>query len=113
MADQPVITAERCPLFITGDTAVAAELRKLATAAGVSARLVSDVAQARAHWHTAGSVVIGPDLAEACAQAGFPPRPAVVVLTGERLALDHAWSLAMALGADQVAGLPAAGPWLA
>lgn len=100
------------PLFITGDPAVAGELLKLAAAAGVTASQAPDAATAGRFWSSASAVVIAADAAYDCADARLPHRDKVVLLTGDRLPYDQAWPLALTMGADQVASLPDAGPWL-
>ncbi|GAA4915385.1 secretion/DNA translocation related CpaE-like protein [Stackebrandtia albiflava] len=113
MGTTPLDTAvQQRPLFITADTAVAGRLTELASAAGVSAWTVPDAETAARFWSSASVVVIGEDAVRSCADARFPPRDGVVLLTGPGMPYDRAWPMALTMGADQVASLPEAAPWL-
>ncbi|HZE41786.1 MAG TPA: septum site-determining protein Ssd [Stackebrandtia sp.] len=104
--------ADARPLFITAEPRTETDLLTLASAAGTGAWIAPDTARARRYWAAASAIVIGADLVRDCAEARLPHRRDVVLLTGDHLAYDEAWPLALSLGADQVASLPQAAAWL-
>ncbi|MEU5786106.1 septum site-determining protein Ssd [Micromonospora purpureochromogenes] len=101
----------RLPLLVTADGDLLDELLRLAAAGGTEVELAADPAAARARWLPAPLVLVGRDQAQACLRARLPRRPRTVLVgrTGE---LDPAWEVAELLGAEHVATLPAAEPWL-
>ncbi|MER6593234.1 septum site-determining protein Ssd, partial [Micromonospora purpureochromogenes] len=101
----------RLPLLVTADGDLLDELLRLAAAGGTEVELAADPAAARAKWQPAPLVLVGRDQAQACLRARLPRRPRTVLVgrTGE---LDPAWEVADLLGAEHVATLPAAEPWL-
>ncbi|MFC8618561.1 septum site-determining protein Ssd [Micromonospora purpureochromogenes] len=96
---------------MTSDGDLLDELLRLAAAGGTEVELAADPAAARARWLPAPLVLVGRDQAQACLRARLPRRPRTVLVgrTGE---LDPAWEVAELLGAEHVATLPAAEPWL-
>jgi secretion/DNA translocation related CpaE-like protein len=125
------------PLFVTADPDLLDDLLRLAAAAGVTADVAPDPAAARRSFPQAVRVYIGADMAEPCARAGLPQRPGVVVVIRDGAAVDRAeaadsadgrsgfdgrsgsgrppdaeWEIVQRLGAEHVAVLPAAEPWL-
>ncbi|MEV0726865.1 septum site-determining protein Ssd [Micromonospora purpureochromogenes] len=96
---------------MTADGDLLDELLRLAAAGGTEVELAADPAAARARWLPAPLVLVGRDQAQACLRARLPRRPRTVLVgrTGE---LDPAWEVADLLGAEHVATLPAAEPWL-
>jgi len=74
-----------------------------------------DPAAARDRYGSAPIVLVGADVAEACARARLPKRPGVIVV-GMRSPSDGApdppWALAERLGAEHIVLLPRAASWL-
>lgn len=101
----------RRPLFVTHDPLVLEDLLRLAATAGVEADVAPDVATARGAWTSAGLVVLGPDLLDACATARLARRAGVVVL-GHDLDDASVWRRAVDVAAERVVFLPDAEPWL-
>jgi secretion/DNA translocation related CpaE-like protein len=104
----------RLPLVVTGDGDLLDDLLRLAAAAGVEVDLAPDPAAARARWTLAPLVLVGGDQAKACLEARLPHRPRLV-LVGRS---EHdgrpgrGWEVAQLIGAEHVAMLPSAEPWL-
>ncbi|MFI5934873.1 septum site-determining protein Ssd [Actinoplanes sp. NPDC051494] len=96
---------------MTTDPDLLDDLLRLAAAGGTEVDVAPDPAAARSRYPGAPLVLIGDDQAAACALAGFPPRRRLVV-TGRTPIADAAWDLAGELGAEHVALLPEAEPWL-
>ncbi len=116
------------PLFVTADPDLLDDLLRLASAAGVTPDVAQDPAGARRSYPYADRVYVGADMAESCARAGLPQRPGIVVVireggsgpnprgVGGRSAAggppDADWAVFRRLGAEHVAVVPAAEPWL-
>ncbi|MEV1287752.1 septum site-determining protein Ssd [Micromonospora sp. NPDC049679] len=96
---------------MTGDAELLDDLLRLAAAAGTEVDLAPDPAAARSRYATAPLVFIGVDQAQPCLRARLPRRPRLV-LVGRSGHDDKPWQLAELLGAEHVAMLPAAEPWL-
>lgn len=105
----PVV--RRLPLVVTADDELLDELLRLAAAGGTEVDVAADPASARTRWPTAPLVVVGVDQAQACLRARLARRPRLV-LVGRDMAGDSPWHLAELIGAEHVALLPAAEPWL-
>jgi secretion/DNA translocation related CpaE-like protein len=101
----------RLPLILTSDGDLLDELLRLAAAGGTEAEVVPDPPGARPRWAGAPLVMIGTDQAEPCLRARLPHRTGVV-LVGRGGHGDPGWDLAELIGAEHVAMLPAAEPWL-
>jgi secretion/DNA translocation related CpaE-like protein len=101
----------RLPLVVTSDDDVLDELLRLAAAGGTEVDVATDPAAARTRWSAAPLVLLGIDQAQPCLQARLPRRPSVV-LVGRDGVTEAAWHLAELIGAQHVAVLPAAEPWL-
>ena len=99
------------PLIVTSDPVLHDELLRLAAAAGVDPDVAPDVGAARASWHAASVVVVGPDLLAACGRARLPRRPGVLAV-GRDLDDASVWVHAVEVGAERVVFLPDAAPWL-
>jgi secretion/DNA translocation related CpaE-like protein len=106
-----VPVARRLPLVVTSSDDVLDELLRLAAAAGTEVDVASDSAAARTRWSTAPLVLLGVDQAQPCLKARLPRRPGVVLVGRDGLS-ETAWHLAELIGAQHVAVLPAAEPWL-
>lgn len=85
--------------------------RCLAAAGGTEVDVAPDPTAARSRYTTAPLVVIGMDQAQPCLHARLPRRPRVV-LVGRSGRDDKPWQLAELLGAEHIALLPEAEPWL-
>src|SRR5439155_214331 len=66
---------------------------------------------ARPRFAAAPLVLVAESLADACLRANLPRRPGVVLVSAESGA-DPPWELAEAVGAEHLAVLPRAMPWL-
>ena len=95
-------------LAVTADPDLAQRLARIAEAVGIDLCCVPDRHQAGAWWDGARLVLLGADLA-ARDPTGPRRRDVVLVATTE----VGVWKLAVDAGADQVAVLPDAEPWLA
>ncbi|MFY1705549.1 septum site-determining protein Ssd [Micromonospora sp. WMMA1923] len=106
-----VPTGRRRPLIVTADGELLDDLLRLAAAGGVEVDVAADPAAARARWLPAPLVLVGSDQAQACLRARLPRRPRLVIV-GRSGQLDPGWEIAELVGAEHVATLPAAEPWL-
>ncbi|MFC4148887.1 septum site-determining protein Ssd [Micromonospora mangrovi] len=107
----PLPAHRRLPLLVTADGDLLDELLRLAAAGGTEVELAADPAAARARWLPAPLVLVGGDQAQACLRARLPRRSRTV-LVGRTGQLDPATDVAELIGAEHVATLPAAEPWL-
>lgn len=99
------------PLLVTDDAHLLDEVLRIAARADVEVDVAPDPVAARRMFAGAPLVLVGSGLAAACARLGLPRRPGVIlvaVASGE----DPPWQLAQTLGAEHIALLPAAEPWL-
>jgi secretion/DNA translocation related CpaE-like protein len=106
------ITRSR-PLLVTDDPHLLDELLNLA---GADVEVAPDPAAARDRYGSAPIVLVGVDLAEACAKARLPRRPGVIVVGMRPDTVDPPeppWALAERLGAEHIVLLPRAASWLA
>ena len=101
----------RLPLVVTADPDLLDDLLRLAAAGGAEVDVAADPAAARARFAHAPHVMIGADQAAACLRARLPRRPRVVIV-GREPAVDAAWEVAELLGAEHIAVLPTAEPWI-
>jgi secretion/DNA translocation related CpaE-like protein len=99
------------PLVVTGDPDLLDDLLRLAAAGGTEVDVAADPAAARQRFRRAPLVMVGLDQAHACVRAQFPRR-ASVVLVGRTSVDQPPWELAELIGAQHVALLPDAEPWL-
>jgi secretion/DNA translocation related CpaE-like protein len=106
-----VRSGPRLPLVVTGDPDVLDDLLRLAAAGGTDVNVAPDPAAARPRYGAAPLVMIGADQADACLRARLPRRPRVIIV-GRSPAVEAAWDVAELLGAEHVAVLPTAEPWL-
>jgi secretion/DNA translocation related CpaE-like protein len=98
-------------LVMMSDTDALDAVLRTAAAAGCEVVRALDPAEARRNWSGAPAVVLDPAAARACAAAGLPRRPGVVVATSGEPP-PEAWKHAVAVGAEHVVSLPEAEPWL-
>jgi len=101
----------RLPLLVTADADLLDDLLRLAAAGGTEVDLAPDPITARPRYRSAPFVLVGSDQAEACLRARLPRRPQVVVV-GRAGVVESCWPVAEMLGAEHVAVLPTAEPWL-
>lgn len=101
----------RLPLIVTADPDLLDDLLRLAAAGGTEVDVAHDPAGARSRYSGAPLVLIGADQADACLRARLPRRPRVVVVDRADTPAGP-WEAAQLLGAEHVAVLPAAEPWL-
>jgi secretion/DNA translocation related CpaE-like protein len=106
-----VRSGPRRPLVVTGDQDLLDDLLRLAAAGGTDVDVAADPAAARPRFGAAPLVLIGTDQTEACLRARLPRR-ARVIIVGRSPAVEVAWEVAELLGAEHVAVLPTAEPWL-
>jgi secretion/DNA translocation related CpaE-like protein len=99
-------------MLVTDDAALLDEVLSLAGHAGAEVEVAPDPVAARPRYTSAPMVLVGVESAQACAEARLPYRPGVV-LVGIATGQDPPWELADRLGAEHVALLPNAAPWLA
>lgn len=101
----------RLPLVVTSDNELLDELLRLAAAGGTEVEVAADPAAARSRWIAAPLVMLGTDQAQACLRARLPRRPRLI-LVGRSEPGDVGWDVAELIGAEHLAMLPAAEPWL-
>jgi secretion/DNA translocation related CpaE-like protein len=99
------------PLLVTSDADLLDAVLRLSAAAGVEVDVARDPMSARSLWVRAALVLLGDDMASACARMAFRRRRDVVVV-GRDLDAGGIWQRAMGVGADHVAILPDAESWL-
>ncbi|WP_067494641.1 septum site-determining protein Ssd [Actinoplanes sp. TFC3] len=102
------------PLVVTGDSDLIDDLVRLAAAAGTEIDLAPDPAAARPRYPFAPVVIVGTDRVSGCLLAGMPRRSRVVVAgySSGMTEREEAWDRAKELGAEHLALLPEAEPWL-
>jgi secretion/DNA translocation related CpaE-like protein len=99
------------PLLVTDDPHLLDEVLRIAADARVELHVAPDPAAARTRIGAAPLVLVGQRAAPACVRARLPRRPGVVLVLAEPME-QPPWDLAEALGAEHVAVLPTAEPWL-
>ncbi|NYG53987.1 septum site-determining protein Ssd [Nocardioides perillae] len=99
------------PLVVTADPALREELSRLAAAAGAVPEVVAEAGAALLAWARAPLVLVGHDLAAVVA-ARAPARRDDVLVVGWAPVADGWFRDAVAVGAQQVLGLPDAEAWL-
>lgn len=103
--------APRRPLIMTADQDLLDDLLRLAAAGGCEVEVAPDPATARARWTGAPMVLVGADQAGACLRARLPRRSRII-LVGHPETMRPAFQVADLIGADNVAVLPEADPWV-
>jgi secretion/DNA translocation related CpaE-like protein len=96
---------------LTADADLLDDLVRLAAAGGTDVDVAPDPAAARARYPGASLVMIGADQVDACVRARLPRRDRVIIV-GAGSVPDEVWEAAGDLGAEHVAMLPVAEPWV-
>lgn len=99
------------PLLITEDEQLLDAVLRLAAAAGVPVELAGDAGAARSRWTSPPLVLVGADQAGQLASSRLSRRDGVVLVGHEPDDSDR-WRHAVAIGAENVAHLPADEAWL-
>jgi secretion/DNA translocation related CpaE-like protein len=102
-------TATR-PLLLSTHDMLTDEMLRLAAVGGVPLEVAIDPGAVRTRYMAAPLVLVGADLAEAVMRAKLPRRGGVVLIGLEPS--DELYDQGRQLGAEFVASLPAAQPWL-
>lgn len=102
---------DRRPVAMVGRDELAGDLARLAAAAGCELDRASGVAAIRGRWNESPLILLDAEAAAACAIARLPRRDGVVIATAGAPPPD-VWERAVAIGAEHVATLPDAEPWL-
>ncbi|MGH8890746.1 MAG: septum site-determining protein Ssd [Acidothermaceae bacterium] len=102
------------PLLVTSDADVLDDLLRLAAAVGVELEVAPDPVAAKAAWMSAPLVLVGDDCCQLVTRARGAQRRrrAAIVVVGRSLDDAGIWQRAVAVGAEHVALLPDAEPWL-
>jgi secretion/DNA translocation related CpaE-like protein len=103
---------QRRPLVVTADLDLLDDLLRIAMRVDVMMDVAPDAVAAGTWFGGAPMVLIGIDVAEECARASFPRRPGVVLVGHSQRPGPPDWPVALDLGAEHIATLPAAEPWL-
>ena len=111
MPTSPDLAPPRRPLLVTADPDLLDDVLRLGAAAGVDIDVAHDPTGARLGWSKAALVLVGDDVSIALRRASVQPRVGVV-LVGRDLDDGFIWQRAVGVGAEHVALLPAAEPWL-
>lgn len=111
MPSPPDPATRQRPLLVTADPDLLDDVLRLGATAGVDVDVAHDPAGARRGWSTAALVLVGDDLSTAVGRASMRRR-ADVVLVGRDLDDGDIWKRAVGVGAEHVALLPDAEPWL-
>lgn len=99
------------PLLLSADEDLVTDVQRLAAAAGVSLTVVNEIGSGLRAWSAAATVLVGVDLAATWAACRPGRRPQVHVI-GRGQLTDDVFRLAVAIGAETVAELPASESWL-
>jgi secretion/DNA translocation related CpaE-like protein len=98
-------------LVVTRDPGLLDELLRLAEVAGVEVDVAPDAPAARPRYAAAPLVLVDVACAASLRRAQLPRRPGLV-LVGAGDGIEPPWEIADELGAEHIAVLPAAEPWL-
>lgn len=110
----PRTSHRRHPLIVTADPDLLDDLLRMTADAGLIADVAPDPISARPWFDDAALVFVGIDVASSCARAGLPRRTGIVLIgrDGPPGSIPPDWADAERIGAEHVAILPAAEPWL-
>jgi secretion/DNA translocation related CpaE-like protein len=111
MAARTALSSTERPLLVTDDAHLLDEVLNLAADAGVDIDVAPDPVAARARYRSAPFVLVGAELAEACARADLTRSDGVIMVAAPDRP-EPPWDAAERLGAHHVAVLPAAASWL-
>ena len=98
------MTQDSQAMLVTADQSLAREVLRLAAAAGVDPLLVATPSDALRLWSRFGVILVGVDLASACAQVAPPRRNDVHVLSNGAPG-SEAFAQALAIGAQSLIDL--------
>jgi secretion/DNA translocation related CpaE-like protein len=101
------------PLLVTADADLLDDLVRIAGDAGATIDVAPDAPAAERWYRLAPLVLVGIDVAPALARARLPRRPGVVLVGYHGSTAPPDWHVADVMGAQHIAALPAAEPWLA
>jgi secretion/DNA translocation related CpaE-like protein len=107
----PIRPGPARPLVITADPDLLDEILRLCAAAGVEVDVAPDPSAARPSWARASLVLVGADCCVAVGRVSFRKRDGVIVI-GRDLDDGTIWQRAFGIGAEHIALLPDAEPWL-
>ncbi|WP_328478863.1 CpaE-like family protein [Actinoplanes sp. NBC_00393] len=96
---------------MTADPDLLDDLLRLAAAGGTEVDVAADPPGARARYSGAPLVLIGADQVAACLRARLPRRPRVILICRDDSA-ERTWEISSLIGAEHVAVLPTAEPWV-
>lgn len=105
------VSASSDVVLVTRDAGLAAEVQRLAAAAGTPVDVVTAVSEVWSHWSALALVLLGADTVADAAATAPPRRDGVHVLASGALP-DGTFRAALAVGAESVLELPAAETWL-
>jgi len=106
------------PVLLAGDPRWRDRLLQLTTNIGVRVDVAIDVVGVRRYWERAPLILIGPDAVTDCLRFGLPVRPGLILVLDRPQGIGsrpgrRQWDMATRIGAEAVAILPLAAPWLA
>jgi secretion/DNA translocation related CpaE-like protein len=113
----PIPVGRNRPLLVTADPDLLDDILRLCAAAGVDVEVAPDSTAARPAWARASLVLVGDDVSVAMTRASFRRRTDVVLVGrdldgGSGGTIGNIWQRACGVGAEHVALLPDAEPWL-
>jgi secretion/DNA translocation related CpaE-like protein len=103
--------APSLPLVVTADPDLLDDLLRLAAAGGTEVDVAHDPVAARPRYSAASLVMIGADQVQPCIRAHLPRRRRVIIVGSDGMPPDT-WQAAQLIGAEHVAALPTAEPWV-
>jgi secretion/DNA translocation related CpaE-like protein len=110
----PIPVGGNRPLLITADPDLLDDILRLCAVAGVDVEVAPDSTAARPSWARASLVLVGDDVSVAMNRAALRRRVGVVLVSRDLDdgSIGNIWERACGVGAEHVAVLPDAEPWL-